>query len=107
MQGVKPQHTMFPTPLNAQAEKSSHLLGKGKKKPREKQVSVFVGELKIMLREVGPAQKWRKREMTDSRERRETRQAGAGAQLLHSLQGWGGRLSPWTRSSVAGDLDYR
>lgn len=76
MQGVKPQHTMFPTPLNAQAEKSSHLLGKGKKKPREKQVSVFVGELKIMLREVGPAQKWRKREMTDSRERRETRQAG-------------------------------
>lgn len=48
MQGVKRQHTMFPTPLNVQRENSSHIPGQGKKKPWEKQVSVLVGELKIM-----------------------------------------------------------
>ena len=48
MQRVKHEHTVFLTPLNAQGEKSSHIPGKGKKKPREKQVSV-VAELKIML----------------------------------------------------------
>lgn len=48
MQWVKHEHTVFLTPLNAQGEKSSHIPGKGEKKPQEKQVSVVAGELKIM-----------------------------------------------------------